>query len=65
MAQQEALNSLNTKTPIAVIGAGLAGSMMALILARRGFHVEVYEKRADFRATTMEDDATPMPASER
>lgn len=34
---------------VAVVGAGLAGSMMAVMLARRGFTVEVYEKRSDFR----------------
>jgi WD40 repeat protein len=34
---------------IAVVGAGPAGAMMALTLARRGFSVDVYEKRADWR----------------
>jgi kynurenine 3-monooxygenase len=33
----------------AVVGAGLAGSMMALMLAKRGYHVDLYEKRPDFR----------------
>ena len=33
----------------AVVGAGLAGSMMALMLGKRGFFVDVYEKRPDFR----------------
>jgi kynurenine 3-monooxygenase len=32
-----------------IIGAGLAGSLLALLLAKRGFHVSVYEKRADPR----------------
>jgi folate-dependent tRNA-U54 methylase TrmFO/GidA len=36
---------------IAVVGAGLAGSMMALMLAKRGYHVDLYEKRPDFRLT--------------
>lgn len=36
-------------TPIIVLGAGLSGSLMALYLARRGFKVEVYERRVDMR----------------
>jgi 2-polyprenyl-6-methoxyphenol hydroxylase-like FAD-dependent oxidoreductase len=31
--------------PVVVVGAGLAGAMMALILAKRGLRVELYEKR--------------------
>jgi kynurenine 3-monooxygenase len=34
---------------ITLIGAGLAGSLLAIYLARRGFHVEVYERRPDMR----------------
>jgi kynurenine 3-monooxygenase len=37
-------------TSIAVIGGGPAGACMALILAQRGFSVDVYEKREDPRA---------------
>ncbi len=33
----------------AVVGAGPAGATMALMLARKGFAVDVYEKRPDFR----------------
>ncbi len=36
---------------ITVVGAGLTGSLLAIFLARRGFRVEVYEKRADLRRT--------------
>jgi len=32
-----------------VIGAGLAGSLLAILLARRGFKVTVYERRGDPR----------------
>jgi len=41
--------------PVVVVGAGLAGSMMALMLVRRGFRVELYEKRPDFRAEEREE----------
>ena len=41
------------KTPgdhsLAVVGAGLVGSLLALILANRGYQVTVYERRADPR----------------
>lgn len=40
---------------VAVVGAGLAGSMMALMLAKRGFEVELYEKRPDFRVLERSD----------
>ncbi|MCL4105869.1 UNVERIFIED_CONTAM: hypothetical protein GTU68_012507 [Idotea baltica] len=41
--------SINKEEPIILLGAGLAGSLMALYLARRGFKVEVYERRPDMR----------------
>jgi kynurenine 3-monooxygenase len=34
---------------IAVIGAGLVGSLQAIYLAKKGFKVEVYERRSDMR----------------
>lgn len=34
---------------IALIGAGLAGALLAVLLARRGFRVTLYEKRPDMR----------------
>ncbi len=34
---------------ITLVGGGLAGSLLAIFLARRGFRVEVYEKRPDIR----------------
>lgn len=33
-----------------VVGAGLVGSLLALFLARRGYSVEVYERRPDMRS---------------
>lgn len=36
---------------ITLVGAGLAGSLMAVFLARRGFAIDVYERRPDMRTT--------------
>lgn len=41
------------KEGIVIAGAGLAGALMALYLARRGFEVSVYEKRPDMRRETI------------
>ncbi len=40
--------------PITIIGAGLAGSLLATLLAQRGFDVEVFEKRGDPRRSGYE-----------
>ena len=37
------------KGQVTLIGAGLAGSLLAVFLARRGFGVEVYERLPDMR----------------
>ncbi len=34
---------------IHLVGAGLAGSLLSLFLARRGFEVEIFERRVDMR----------------
>ncbi len=34
---------------IAVVGAGLVGSLLAIFLAKRGFEVDVFERRQDMR----------------
>jgi kynurenine 3-monooxygenase len=34
---------------VSILGAGLAGSLLAVMLARRGFGVRVYERRPDMR----------------
>ena len=39
----------DSKKFITIIGAGLAGALLALLLSKRGWRVEVFEKRADPR----------------
>jgi kynurenine 3-monooxygenase len=41
-------------TPVNIIGAGLSGALLAVLLARRGLHVDLYECRADPRQTRPE-----------
>jgi kynurenine 3-monooxygenase len=41
-------------TGVTIVGAGLAGSLLACFLARRGHQVTVYERRADPRRTAAE-----------
>lgn len=38
-----------SKQTITIAGAGLAGTLLAVMLARRGFNVVLYEKRQDLR----------------
>ena len=37
------------KTPVKILGAGLCGSLLSIILARRGYPVVIYETRSDPR----------------
>jgi kynurenine 3-monooxygenase len=39
------------KETITLVGAGLVGSLLAVLLARRGFSVEIFERRPDMRST--------------
>jgi kynurenine 3-monooxygenase len=47
---------MTTSRDAIVVGAGLAGSLVALLLAERGFNVDVYERRADPRGPDAVDD---------
>lgn len=38
-----------TNNDITIVGAGLAGSLLSVYLAKKGFNVEVYERRPDMR----------------
>jgi kynurenine 3-monooxygenase len=41
--------SVERTQPISVVGAGLAGSLLSLLLARRGFNITLYDRRPDPR----------------
>lgn len=38
---------------ITLVGAGLVGSLLAVYLAKRGYHITIFEKRSDMRSTAM------------
>jgi kynurenine 3-monooxygenase len=38
---------------ITILGAGLVGSLLAIILRKRGYEVELFERRPDMRGATM------------
>jgi len=40
---------MDNKETITLIGAGLVGSLLAVLLAKRGFKVEIFERRDDMR----------------
>ena len=40
--------------PVTLVGAGLAGSLLSIYLARRGFRVELFERRPDMRKVTVD-----------
>ncbi|MDP9119926.1 MAG: FAD-dependent monooxygenase [Acidobacteriota bacterium] len=40
--------------PVVVVGAGMSGTLMAIHLARRGFAVDLYERRGDMRRRTVD-----------
>src|SRR5689334_15380595 len=39
---------------IAVIGGGLVGSLLAVVLSKKGYQVDVWERRPDLRATELQ-----------
>ena len=48
------LADASSGSPIAIVGGGLAGSLMSVYFARRGFSVDVYERRSDMRTSEVE-----------
>ncbi len=43
------INSIYMKKKVAIVGAGLCGSLLALRLAQKGYQIDVFEKRPDLR----------------
>src|SRR6185295_16059660 len=43
-----------TTPKITLVGAGLGGSLLAIYLARRGWEVDLYERRGDLRRELVE-----------
>ncbi|MFZ0317487.1 MAG: NAD(P)-binding protein, partial [Candidatus Sulfotelmatobacter sp.] len=43
----------STSKKITLIGAGLNGPLLAILLMKRGFEVEIYERRPDMRRVHM------------
>jgi len=43
------VNSIQKGDKIVIFGAGLVGSLLGILLARKGFQVEIHEKRPDLR----------------
>src|SRR5688500_18162872 len=41
------------KKDITIVGAGLVGSLLSIYLAKRGYKVNVYERRSDMRTETI------------
>lgn len=41
------------KKEITIIGAGLVGSLLSIYLSKRGYKVNIYERRPDMRKTTI------------
>jgi kynurenine 3-monooxygenase len=46
--------SVTSGRGVNIVGAGLAGSLLAILLARRGYGVTVYERRADPRTADLD-----------
>lgn len=47
------IEALPEKAEVALVGAGLVGSLLAILLAKRGFQVDVFERRPDMRKETI------------
>lgn len=47
------VDSMIANPKIALVGAGLVGSLLAIFLAKRGFVVKVFERRPDMRRETI------------
>src|SRR6185295_2293092 len=52
-----------SEEPVIIVGAGLVGSLLGIFLARRGHHVEIWERRADLRKITTFADRSSINLS--
>jgi kynurenine 3-monooxygenase len=48
------MSSLHDLGPLAIVGAGPAGSVLAILLAQRGYAVDLYESRMDLRTHSVD-----------
>src|SRR3954469_3274590 len=46
------MTTVKTPPTATIVGAGLAGTFMAILLGQRGFDVTVYERRSAYRRDT-------------
>ena len=46
-------SSTHLADPVVIVGAGPAGSLLSIYLARLGHRVTVYERRPDLRRTSV------------
>lgn len=46
---------MTRKEHVAIIGAGLVGSLVGILLRKRGFEVSIYEKRGDLRTARVKN----------
>src|SRR5277367_2770907 len=53
MGGANSVDRMKDAAKITLIGAGLNGPLLALGLVKRGFQVEIYERRADMRQVRM------------
>lgn len=49
-------DSIHSRKNVSIIGAGLVGTLLSVILSRKGFTVDVFEKRSDLRKVHLTDD---------
>lgn len=47
--QPDAITQRESAGHVAIAGAGLVGSLLSILLAKRGYNVDVYERRPDMR----------------
>jgi kynurenine 3-monooxygenase len=52
------MNTVTFRRKVCVVGAGLTGSLLTIILAKRGFEVDMYEKRPDIRKKLVSGNRT-------